>query len=266
MRNLNTAVAKTTGKRILRNTLGMAALICAASVPGYCATAFLSYTSSWSTLTGGNGITVTCAGTCSNSNETLSGFSVPITQLTITNAADTADNGQWSITGGSEVYSLSGSQVTMTVTGTIGTCSGCVGTSNLATVSGALETITYNGLTGGIPFNAGLTGTSFDTSGATRNGFALNLGVATSTTDLALLLSDLGESATTSTVTQSPASGTNSTGPGGTGNGSHTFDLTGSTTLGITLTSAPEPVSFVLFGTGLMAVALIARRRRVSQN
>ena len=131
-----------------------------------------------------------------------------------------------------------------------------------------LTTITYTGLSGGsggIPYNGSLTGTSFDSSGGTN--FALNLGAATNVQDLASLLTDLGEAATVSSVqTSAPASGANGTGSGGTGFGTHSFNLTGSTTLGVTLTSTPEPVSFVLFGTGLMAVALIARRRRVSQN
>jgi len=261
MRNLNTAVAMTTGKKFLRNTAGIAALVFAASVPGYCSTAFMSYTGSWTTLSGGNDITVNCTSNCGN--ETLSSFSVPITQLTISSAADTADNGQWSITGGTEVYNLTGSTVTMTVSGTINTCTGCVGTTNLHNVSGALTTVTYTGLTNGIPLNGSPTGFT-DTGGQTN--FALTLGAASSLTDLAALLTDLGETATTGSVTTVPASGANSTGAGGSGNGNHTFNLTGSTTLGVTLTSTPEPVSFILFGTGLMAVALIARRRRVSQN
>ena len=211
MRNLNTAVAMTTGKKLLRGTLGVAALICAASMPGYCATAFLSYTAGWGTLTGAQNITLNFTG----SNETLSSFTVPVVQLTVSNAIDTADNGQWAITGGTEVYALSGSTVTITVDGTIGACTGCVGTSNLTGVGGpttALTTITYTGLSGGIPFNAGLTGTSFDTSGTTKTNFALVLGAASSLTDLPLLLSDLGESATTGTVN---SGGVNGTGPGG---------------------------------------------------
>ena len=124
MRNIYTVGVATAGK-ILKNTMGIAALICAASVPGYCATSFLSYTDSWTSLSGGNGITTNCSGTCSNFNETLSNFSVPINLLTVTNAADAADDGQWTITGGTVVFNLSGSTVTMTVCGTIGSCSGC---------------------------------------------------------------------------------------------------------------------------------------------
>jgi hypothetical protein len=273
MRNIYTAGAAITGKKILRNTFGLAALICAASVPGYCATAFLSYGGSWTTLSGTSSseIVVNCAGTCSNTNETLSSFSVPITSVQISGTTDTADIGTWSITGGTESYSLSGGTVTVTVNGTIGTCTGCVGTTNLGggLVTGALETITYTGLTGTAgspPFSSTLTGTSFDTTGASKTGFNLNLGAATSVTDLGLLLTDLGETATTSSVTTTPASGVNGAGTSGTGNGNHSFNGAGSDILGVTLTSTPEPVSFILFGTGLMAVALIARRRRVSQN
>jgi hypothetical protein len=263
MRYLYSAVATTTGKKLLRNTLGLAAVLCVAAVPGYCSTSFLSYTGSWTTLPGspGNNITIDCTSNCGN--ETLSSFSVPVTQLTVSNAADAADNGQWTITGGTEVYALSGSTVTMTVSGTIGTCGTCVG-GNLGGVNGALTTVTYTGLAGGMPFNSG--STDFTTGGTGNKNFTLNLGAATSVSDLGTLLSDLGETATVGSVTTSPTSGANGAGSSDTGNGTHVYNLAGSTTLGITLTSTPEPVSFILFGTGLMAVGLIARRRRVSQN
>jgi hypothetical protein len=151
----------------------------------------------------------------------------------------------------------------MTITGTIGACSGGTGCSGtgLTGVTGTLETITYGSLTA-IPFNG--VGTGFTTTTGNTD-FALNLGAATSVTELTALLTDLGETATTSSVNSGASNGT--CGSGCTGNGNHFYDSTGSTTgLGITLTSTPEPVSFILFGTGLVAVALIARRRRVSQN
>ncbi len=130
--------------------------------------------------------------------------------MTISSASDTtADNGQWAITSGNEVYS----SVRRPGYDDGDWHSRCVlragvgynwNFGNLTGVTGTLETITYGSLTGGFPLstNSPLTTSSFDTTGGTRSGFVFNLGVATSTTDLALLLSDLGESATTSSVTQ----------------------------------------------------------------
>ena len=163
MRNIYTGAAMT-GKKILRNTFGIAALVCAASIPGYCATSFLSYTDSWAGLAGapGTNITTNCSSNpCSNTNETLSSFSVPVNLLTVSNAADAADDGAWTITGGTEVYKLSRQHGYLTMSGSHRYMSGCVGTTNLGGVNGALTTITYTGLTNGIPYQRRAHGNKF---------------------------------------------------------------------------------------------------------
>ena len=74
MRKMYTGAAMT-GKKILKNTLGIAALVCAASIPGYCATSFLSYTDSWGSLTSGNNITTNCSSNpCSNTTNLFPPF------------------------------------------------------------------------------------------------------------------------------------------------------------------------------------------------
>jgi hypothetical protein len=92
----------------------------------------------------------------------------------------------------------------------------------------------------------------------TTGPFSLVLGAATSLTESATFLSDLGLTVPAGAPTINlTAATTNASTPGA-------MNLTASQTFTITTNQAfttPEPVSTVLFGTGLFAVAVIARRK-----
>jgi hypothetical protein len=70
------------------------------------------------------------------------------------------------------------------------------------------------------------------------------------------LLADLGDSGATASFNSSPNSALEGSGDAAAGNNTlNSNDIT------INLTSTPEPMSFVLFGSGLLGVGLLARRR-----
>ena len=88
--------------------------------------------------------------------------------------------------------------------------------------------------------------------------FALSLGAATSLTESATFLSDLGLTVPSGTPSISLTAATTAAST------ASAMKLSASQTFSITTTQSfatPEPVSFALFGTGLFAVALIARRK-----
>jgi hypothetical protein len=246
-------------KRIITATLGAFASVFILATPGYSST-FLAF-SAGAGSTGGTAVV-----TGNTSAETLTSVTgIFYNTLIISGNANAADDGTWTIldaagdAGSKGTLTLSGN--TFTLTGKIGTCSGCgAGTPNLSGISGALETFTVSSKA----YNTGANASSnavagfFTTPLPAQNAFTLAFGTPTSITTLASLTSALsfgaGAVASTETsggiISNTPAAGT----------GPYTFTAT-SETLNVTLTSTPEPVSFLLVGGGLIGLAFFGRRR-----
>jgi hypothetical protein len=243
------------GTKFTRTALGLALGLISTALPGYCS-AFLAFST-----TSGSG-TITVNGNSQNSSETLTSISnLSFNQVFISNAPNTADNGTWSLTS----TSLAWSGGTLTLTGTISAClSGtCLsGGSNLAGLSGVLE---QTG-TGALPLlynaSAGSAGTiaGFNTNlGSTS--VNLGFGASTSLATLGTFMTDLGFAAnSTSLLSSTGGGGVTSAGLGGVGP-TYTYNSNLSETFNVTIQAAPEPMSFLLFGSGLLGIGLIARKR-----
>jgi hypothetical protein len=244
-------------KQIISATLGALASVLMLATPGYSST-FLAFSTSPGTAGG------TAVVTGNTSAETLTSVTgIDYTTLTISgDTTNPADNGTWTLTStsgsGKATMSLSGS--TFTLTGEIGSCtSGCgAGTPNLTGISGALETFTVSSKA----YNTSASTSSNAVAGfftsplPAQNSFTLAFGTPTSMTTLASLTNALSFSGVSSNET----SGGISSNTTATGSGPYTFTAT-SETLNVTLTSTPEPVSFLLVGGGLIGLAFFGRRR-----
>jgi hypothetical protein len=253
MRDRNIAVSTATGRGLLRNTIAIALVLCAAAVPGYCSTSFL-------TFSGTNPATGTIQVTGDSTSESLTSLSgISYQTLVVSNALDANDDGTWSLTGA--LMGLSSN--TLTLNGTIGSCTAgaCLGGgTNLGGISGNLEQIVLSGL----PYNTGA-GSGFTTNNPSQTSINIAFGAPTSITDLATLLTaiDGGSNFSVSTAETSGSIVGTGSGTAGTG-GVYTFGGT-SEGLGLTLTetpaTTPEPVSFIMLGSGLLGIGAIVRRR-----
>lgn len=238
----------------LLSSFGIAVAMTALAVPGYSATSFLSFS-------GSNAQTGSIQVSGDSASETLKSLSgVPYQTLVVTNALDANDDGTWSLTGA--LMSLSSN--TLTLNGTIGTCTAgaCLGGgTNLSGISGNLEQIVLSGL----PYNTGA-GSGFTTNFPSQTSIDITFGTPTSITDLASLLTAVDGSSNYSVSTTETSGSIVGTGNGVASSGVYSFGGT-SETLGLTLTevpvTTPEPVSFIMLGSGLVAVGLVSRRRSV---
>jgi hypothetical protein len=167
-----------------------------------------------------------------------------INDFTTMNITATGQNYDWALSGDTFTYSTTAG----------GSCGGdcwvLSGTAKYAqfTVTGTLLTIAMSA----VP-----TITTHNGVGASQS-IAVLIQNATSITENTTLLSDLNWTPTTSTVVAGSAlSSATGSGSPWTAGGSSAFsvDMAGS------FSASPEPVTFMLFGTGLIAVALMARRR-----
>lgn len=159
------------------------------------------------------------------------------------------DNGTWNVTGGQFTLGTS----TATCGGSIAFCYLYTGTATLGsqTVSGTLFELTMAAAP-----------TDTVAGGATKS-ISVSVTAGTSLTANTTLLHDIGiYNVTTSTAT----SGTIASTAGFTGSGPYTWTpVAGSQSLALDIGgTAPEPVSVLLFGSGLLIVGLIGYRKRAT--
>ena len=192
---------------------------------------------------------ITSAGNSGTTNiNTMSETETANWSFTVSGAVNGYANATWNVTGGSFTLGTS----TATCGGSITYCYIYAGTAKDGsdTVTGTLFEINLAGdptgtVTGGLP-----------TSKVITTSIAANTTVSASTQ----LISDLGFVTVTTSTTGSGTGAITST-AGVSGSGPYTWTA-GSDTLGLDIGgTTPEPVSFLLLGSGLLMIGLVAHRR-----
>jgi hypothetical protein len=225
-------------KKFLINAGFSAAIVLSAlAIPGYADTT-LQFTS---LTTGCSG--ATCGTVTLGASNTVSAFDVKaFTTLKVVQAGSVVE--QWSLT--NVDFTLSGGAYGVSFTATC--FSGYCGTAGVTNFSGT-NLITFN--TGSAPSYGNLGGNE-----------SVSVGTPTNLSETTTFLNDLHLTVPSGTVTGN--AGMTGTGTGVSGS---TLNLQQSTTLNIEATGqlliTPEPVSFLLFGTGLLAIGIVARQKRV---
>jgi hypothetical protein len=226
-----------------KTAIGVSLALCAFVVPGQAVTISLSTSGGAGTF--GNGAAVT-VGTPFNLNS-LSG--ILYTAISVFGDAVSADNGNFTLTDGGAITSncSNGGGATLQRTNSTtlqlwGAITGSTAMSNLS--SGCNLLFTFNN-------SAGWKGTA-DTS-THANVFLNN---ATSLSESSILLSDLSLFAGTL-----PANLVAGSTIGGTGTASSGNFTANSEQITFSLTNTPEPFSFFLMGSGLLAVVFFARKK-----
>jgi hypothetical protein len=206
------------------------------------ASVFLAFST---TATGG---TFAMPSGTTNGTFSLSAVSgVLFTRLTVTNDAISSDNGAFTLTGTGSGNCTSASGATMSLSG------------NTLSLWGAISGAPFSNLSSGCNLLASFTDTNSGgftgVSSGTGTSATVSLNNATSITESALLLSDLSVAAS-STPGTALLSGAGWSGSGSSGSFSSTSEQ-----FTFSLVQTPEPFSFLLMGTGLAAIILIARKR-----
>jgi hypothetical protein len=227
-------------KLITSAGFGAMVALCALAVPSQASTV-LSFLS---TGTGCTTATSTC-GTAVGGGNSSSGNLTALSILDFTKFTEQVNGGtveNWSLSGSPDLLltSVSGGNYNFSLSGTMscttGICAGKNYTGNFFTFT--TTSATYSG-------SAGL-------------GYTISVGSATTLSETATFLNDLGLTTPTGTPTITAGAGTGNSSP------FTAMELTPSSTLTVTTNSSyatPEPVTFLLFGTGLAAVAFMTRRR-----
>jgi len=244
------------------NFIGIALAVCAAAIPGYGSTA--TGTINFSGLTGGAISASTTVGGVVNAST----FTVPFNQLVIGGAGDAADDGTWLLTGTNLTMATgSAGSYNFTLAGTVGTCvsGACLGGgTNLGGLTGTFETFTVGGMLEAASVSNAVS--AYNVSGGTS--FTMEFGNPTSLADSVALLSKLGETGGTTTPSYATNALGNINGTGTTASGIFTGSATSSfddTTVTYTTAATPEPVSFILLGSGLLGVGLVSLRRSAAR-
>ncbi|HYA18815.1 MAG TPA: PEP-CTERM sorting domain-containing protein [Bryobacteraceae bacterium] len=219
---------------------GAAIALCALALPGQASTV-LSFSSS-SSCTVSSGACGTGVASGSSTGSTLSALDM-YNLGTLSEQVNGVTVQTWSLTGSPTLAFTNSGGDSFSLTGTLTCTSGCFNNSNI--YSGTI----FTGTTSSAPTITG---------GNQSFGYTIGINTSITLTETATLLNDLSLTAPTGTGTIQLGATSGNSSP------YSAMDLIASQTLSITQNSSfltPEPMSFVLFGTGLAAVALIVRRR-----